>query len=256
MCFGVEHSWPKRLFKVATYAELKPHQKRILQQKMIKHAVNLYRKYVDRHRLKRRMIEQTNRALAPYYAERFLRNRYYRLKALADAGRSSCPSFIDTHDNEDEIEKHLRLLYEDSCDEDDEYLSANVDVSDVSLPPQMRMTRSQTERVKANIIDVRSDTCTLFITPIKDTSAIANEQLHILLAKTHSDDILTPTVEQQFEMFLRKSQHKNQRKSQGKSQRKPSPEKSSSQTIGGYLLRSKDTNVSSNLRNLNDNVKI
>lgn len=214
---------------------------------MTRHAVKLFEKYVDEDRLKRRKIRRTNRTLAPYYEERFLRNKYYRLKALGDGRRSNRTSIdlitpvateINTQEHEDEIEKHLRFLYDDSCDDD--YFSAN---GEVLLPPQ---TRSQTEKNKSNTIDVHSNLSTSFITPSDNISTPEKEQLHILLAcmnQAHSDDIATPSAEQQFEMLVHNIRSKK------------SPMKNTSQTISRYSLRSKSLNVSNNLRNMTENVE-
>lgn len=51
---------------------------------MSRDGVKLYNKYVDENRLKRRREQQTNLALAQYYQERFLRNRFIRIRALGN----------------------------------------------------------------------------------------------------------------------------------------------------------------------------
>lgn len=84
VCHGVEKSWPKLLFKKDTYSELLPHQKRTIQREMERHAVDLYKTYVDENRLKRRRKRQTNRALAAYYDERYLFNLFTRIRRLGD----------------------------------------------------------------------------------------------------------------------------------------------------------------------------
>ncbi|XP_055324028.1 uncharacterized protein LOC129578853 [Sitodiplosis mosellana] len=85
VCHGVKKSWPKRQFGRATFDDLAPWQKRRLYQKMERNAVYLYNKYVDEDRLKKRRINRSNRALAPYYEERYLKNCFNRIKALGDA---------------------------------------------------------------------------------------------------------------------------------------------------------------------------
>lgn len=84
VCYGVEQSWPKRLFGRPSYQDLLPHQKSKLIRQMSRNGMKLYRKYVNEDRLKRRLQLQTNRTLAEYNEERYLRNRYKRLRALSD----------------------------------------------------------------------------------------------------------------------------------------------------------------------------
>lgn len=84
VCYGVERNWPKLLFGQSKYQDLRPHQKRQLIRAMEKDGVKLYNKNVNGDRLRRRRKQQTNRALAEYNEERFLRNRYIRLRALGD----------------------------------------------------------------------------------------------------------------------------------------------------------------------------
>lgn len=85
VCHGVEKSWPKRMYNRQEFKDLNPWQKRRLYQKMIRNAVYLYNRYVDENRLKERRKNRTNRALAPYYEERYLRNCFNRIKALGDS---------------------------------------------------------------------------------------------------------------------------------------------------------------------------
>lgn len=84
VCYGVERSWPYRLFGRSKFQDLLPHQKHTLIRTMLRDGVKLYDKYVDNDRLQRRRQQQRNLALAEYYQERFLRNRFIRIKALGD----------------------------------------------------------------------------------------------------------------------------------------------------------------------------
>lgn len=84
VCYGIEKSWPKRIYNRREFKDLTPWQKRRLHQKMRRNAVYLYNRYVDENRLKERRKNRTNRALAPYYEERYLRNCFNRIKALGD----------------------------------------------------------------------------------------------------------------------------------------------------------------------------
>lgn len=77
--------------------------------KMERNAVYLYNKYVDEERLKKRRKNRTNRALAPYYEERYLRNCFNRIKALGDTEHdrlnmsdsdASLVTVINTQNNE------------------------------------------------------------------------------------------------------------------------------------------------------------
>lgn len=89
VCYGVEKSWPKRISKKSKYEDLLTHQKRKLQHMMERNAVYLYNKYVDLQRLERRRKRITNNTLSLYYTERFLRNRFQRIKSLGDAVHTS-----------------------------------------------------------------------------------------------------------------------------------------------------------------------
>lgn len=89
--------------------DLGPWHKRRMYRKMERNAVYLYNKYVDEERLKKRRKNRTNRALAPYYEERYLRNCFNRIKALGDAEHdglnmsdsdTSLVTVINTQDNE------------------------------------------------------------------------------------------------------------------------------------------------------------
>lgn len=84
ICYGVEKSWPKRLFGRSNFQDLLPHQKRMLTRQMARDGVKLYNKYVDENQLKRRQKQQTNHTLAEYNEVRFLRNRYNRIRVLGD----------------------------------------------------------------------------------------------------------------------------------------------------------------------------
>lgn len=94
VCHGVERSWPSRLFRRSKFQNLLPHQKRILNRIMVRDAVKLYNKYVDEDRLKQCQTQRRNLALAEYYQERFLRNRFHRIKALGD-----CAAWFDSDSN-------------------------------------------------------------------------------------------------------------------------------------------------------------
>lgn len=84
VCYGVEKSWPKRQYNRPKFKDLAPWQKQRIHHKMEQNAVYLYNRYVDAERLKKRQKNRTNRALAPYYEERYLRNLFNRIKALGD----------------------------------------------------------------------------------------------------------------------------------------------------------------------------
>lgn len=51
---------------------------------MLRDGVKLYNKYVDKDRLQRRQQQKTDRALAEYYQERLLRNRFIRIRSLGN----------------------------------------------------------------------------------------------------------------------------------------------------------------------------
>lgn len=106
VCYGVERCWPQRLFGQSKFKDLLPQQKCILIRTMLRDAVKLYDKYVDKERLRRRRLQQTNRTLAEYYQERYLRNRFVRIRALSDnfdwsdsESNSDC-SIVTVIDNE------------------------------------------------------------------------------------------------------------------------------------------------------------
>lgn len=93
MCYGVEKSWPQRLFGKSKFQDLLPHQKRILIQTMSRDGVKMYKKYVDEDRMKRRRHRKTELALAEYYQERLLRNRFIRIRGLGNySGRTASDS--------------------------------------------------------------------------------------------------------------------------------------------------------------------
>lgn len=92
VCHGIERSWPQRMFGRANYHELLAYQKEILTKTMIKNAVKLYNEFVNEDRLKKRNKRQTYNTLCPYYEERYLKHRFYRIKALGDVENDAISS--------------------------------------------------------------------------------------------------------------------------------------------------------------------
>lgn len=80
---------------------------------MERNAVYLYNRYVDENRLKKRRKNHSNRALAPYYEERYLRNCYNRIKALGDfeLNMSDSESSLITVINTQNVESISSLRY-------------------------------------------------------------------------------------------------------------------------------------------------
>lgn len=183
VCHGVERSWPHRIFRRSKFHDLLPRQKRILVRTMIRDAVKLYNEYVDEDRLKKRRRKQTNRALASYYEERYLRNRFNRIKALGDTERDamsdsecSVTTVINTMENESvsnvstagkhgdssanesdgEIPKNSRIVYEHSSEDDMEACLSFMDkFSPIQIQPQVtntRVLRSHSKHVTTSAI--------------------------------------------------------------------------------------------------------
>lgn len=95
VCHGVEREWPIRMFHRSTYRDLLPKQKRLLTSTMVRNAIQLYDKYVNEERLRNRRKRHTNRALAPYLQERFLKHRFNRIKALGDITEADASSNLN-----------------------------------------------------------------------------------------------------------------------------------------------------------------
>ncbi|XP_031618059.1 putative uncharacterized protein DDB_G0267716 [Contarinia nasturtii] len=188
VCYGVEKSWPKFLFKKDKLDDLSDEQRRIMYCKMVKYGVKLYKKYVDKDRLETRRKIRTNFALAPYLEEYRLKKCFNRIKALGELeqpeqqmssdSESSLLTVIETQKNNNnsvhsehsesngvEIEHDSRIIYEHSSEDDedkddDEFLSANegdfeTDASEVAVmaTPIIQQLR-QNRNIQSSPIDL------------------------------------------------------------------------------------------------------
>lgn len=89
VCYGVERSWPKRMFDQPDFKKLQPIQQTKIYADMERKAVLLYNKYVNKERLDKRRRKRTNRTLAPYYEEMYRRNHYNRIKELGEPDQAN-----------------------------------------------------------------------------------------------------------------------------------------------------------------------
>lgn len=102
VCFGVEKSWPKRIFKDGKedFKSLNQREKDKIYAHMEKKATKLHEIYVSKERLEKRRQSRSNRALFPFYEEIYRRNLYMRLEALSETTTTDTDEFTDADDEE------------------------------------------------------------------------------------------------------------------------------------------------------------
>lgn len=147
------------MFRRSNYRDLLPKQKRILISTMVENAVNLYKRYVNEERLKKRRKRHTNRALAPYFEERFLKHRFNRIKSLGNVetdapSETNCsattvievpknttsPLIEQQNENKDISKSEFNSPFENSFDDEDEFESCESFVDEDSRDKMQNIT--------------------------------------------------------------------------------------------------------------------
>lgn len=109
VCFGVEKSWPKRIFGKTDLKLLNEKEKTKMYAHMERKATKLYEKYVDKERLEKRRERRSIRALAPYYEEIYRRNLFKRIKALGET-TTETHEYIDVDSEDSDIDISLQTV--------------------------------------------------------------------------------------------------------------------------------------------------
>lgn len=79
VCYKAEQKWPRTMYKKRTYNDLTVKEQRVFNDKMMKYGTRLYHKSINIKRVKRYCRGVTRNTLVPFWQERFLKERYYRV---------------------------------------------------------------------------------------------------------------------------------------------------------------------------------
>lgn len=119
--------------------QLEPKERRAIDRKMEKHAIRFYNKHVDADRLKKRLLNQKEQALAYYYEVKYRKNVFQRFKAMQ---------------NSKDVTHH-------SADPNESIMVSSCETSLDTVINTGKMAQSQSNYVRETIFDVNDNNCTI-----------------------------------------------------------------------------------------------